>query len=223
MTFWSSAEPALPFLVVGAALLGLVLSPFTELLIARLMPRLGGLPAARTRTATAVVTGAACAAFAVRFGTDSSLPAYVLAAVLGVQLARIDIAVHLLPNRLVFTFLVAGLASFLTAAVVGSQWDGFVRAAAGGTALFTFYLILALVSPGAIGMGDVKLAGPIGLYLGHLGWTHLLYGGLLGFVINGVVTAALVLGGGRNRPNEVAHGPSMLTAAAAAALFLPVN
>jgi leader peptidase (prepilin peptidase)/N-methyltransferase len=86
--------------------------------------------------------------------------------------------------------------------------------------LFAIYLILAIISPGSIGMGDVKLAGPIGLYLGYLGWSQLLYGGLLAFVLNGVVTLVVLRTNRIERASEVAHGPSMLAAAAGTALFM---
>jgi leader peptidase (prepilin peptidase)/N-methyltransferase len=68
-------------------------------------------------------------------------------------------------------------------------------------------------------MGDVKLAAPLGLYLGYLGWSQLLYGGLLGFVLNGVVTLLLVSIRRRGKGTEVAHGPSMLAATAAVAVL----
>lgn len=69
-------------------------------------------------------------------------------------------------------------------------------------------------------MGDVKLAAPIGLYLGYLGWGQLLFGGLLGFILNGVISLILVTRQGREHTGEVAHGPSMLAATATVALFL---
>jgi leader peptidase (prepilin peptidase)/N-methyltransferase len=87
--------------------------------------------------------------------------------------------------------------------------------------LFAAYLILGLVSPGGIGMGDVKLAAPVGLCLGYLGWSQLLYGGLLGFIVNGISTAIIVGGKRRNKAKEVAHGPAMLGALAITALLIP--
>lgn len=90
----------------------------------------------------------------------------------------------------------------------------------GAVILFVSYLILGLISPGGIGMGDVKLAAPVGLYLGYLGWSHLLYGGLLGFVLNGVVTVLVLSSKGWNRATEVPHGPSMLGALMAVTFFI---
>ena len=223
MTSWGDTGAAGPLFIAAIGVLGLILSPLTELLIARLLPRLGGLPAIRVRMTTAMVTGVVSAAFALRFGADSMLPAFLLIAVLGVQMARIDISLHLLPNPLVLSLLLGGLCLFLASGLVESQWASLARAAASAAILFVIYLLLALISPGAIGMGDVKLAGPIGLYLGYLGWTQLLYGGLFGFLVNGIVTVVVVASNRGKRPSEVAHGPSMLAGAAVVALFLPRN
>lgn len=220
MISWGNADSAGLLFVAGIGLLGFALAPVSELAIARLLPRLGGLPSNRTRITTTIVTTVLCVAFAFRFGPDTALPAFILLAVLGVQLARIDFSLHLLPNPLVLFLAFGGLSLFLASVFAESQWASLLRALAGAAILFVIYLILALISPGAIGMGDVKLAGPVGLYLGYLGWTHLMYGGLLGFVLNGVVALLVVRGNRAERASEVAHGPSMLAAAAGVALFM---
>lgn len=208
-------------MVVAIGLLGFILSPAAEFLIARLLPRLGGLPTLRVRITTAAITGAACVAFVLRFGNIAALPALILLAVLGVQLARVDIALHLLPNQLVLILLIAGIFLLAAPLIFGQQADDFLRALLSAAILFAAYLILALISPGGIGMGDVKLAAPVGLYLGYLGWTQLLYGGLLGFIVNGITTAVLISGKRGSTATEVAHGPAMLGALAITALLIP--
>jgi leader peptidase (prepilin peptidase)/N-methyltransferase len=82
------------------------------------------------------------------------------------------------------------------------------------------YLILGLTSRNGIGMGDVKLAAPLGLYLGYLGWSQLFYGGALGFVAGGIASVVLVLKNRGNKPKEVAYGPSMLAAGLAVILLM---
>ena len=69
-------------------------------------------------------------------------------------------------------------------------------------------------------MGDVKLAAPLGLYLGYLGWSQLFYGGALAFVAGGIASVILVLKNRGNKPKEVAYGPSMLAAGLAIILLL---
>jgi leader peptidase (prepilin peptidase)/N-methyltransferase len=207
-------------LVVGIGILGVALSPVAEVLIAKQLPRLGGLPTPLARITTSVITGFACASFALRFGIGFELPAFIFLAVLGVQLARIDIEHHLLPNPLVLALLTGGLLLLLAPGIFNQQADDLLRAALGALILFAGYLVLGLISPGGIGMGDVKLAAPVGLYLGYLGWTQVLYGALLGFILNGILTVALLSRKGRKSTTEVAHGPSMLGALAAASLFI---
>ena len=176
---------------------------------------------ARTRITTAAATFALSALIAWRFGASPELPAYVLLAVAGVQLARIDIIHHLLPNRMVLPLLGAGLVLLGAATAVSGEAGNLLRGVTGAAILFVLYLFLALTSRNGLGMGDVKLAAPLGLYLGYLGWSQLFYGGALGFVAGGVASTLLVLKNRGNKPKEVPYGPSMLAAALAITLLLP--
>ncbi|MBD1544148.1 prepilin peptidase [Arthrobacter sp. IA7] len=200
-------------------LLGILLSLLADLLIARTLPRLGGLPGVRTRITTAALTGVLFGALGLRLGMEWTLPAYLALAVVGVQLARIDVAHHLLPNPLVLTLLVAGLALLFLCSFATAEWAELLRAAAGAAILFVIFLILALISPNGIGMGDVKLAAPVGLYLGYLGWSQLFYGGALGFVLGGILSVVLIRLKRANLGSEIAFGPSMLAAALATVLL----
>ncbi len=69
-------------------------------------------------------------------------------------------------------------------------------------------------------MGDVKLAAPLGMYLGYLGWSQVFYGGLLGFVVGGVMTVLLLRLKRGIKPSEVAHGPAMFAAAIGVVLLV---
>ncbi|BAS10177.1 peptidase A24A prepilin type IV [Arthrobacter sp. Hiyo4] len=112
MTSWGDASSAGPLFVAIISLLGLILSPLAELLIARLLPRVGPMPRLRARITTAAITALLCGAFAFRFGLEPELLAFLLLAVLGVQLARIDVSLHLLPNPVVLSLLVGAFCSF---------------------------------------------------------------------------------------------------------------
>ncbi|MFK4299093.1 leader peptidase (prepilin peptidase)/N-methyltransferase [Arthrobacter sp. GAS37] len=208
-----TATAAQPLLVAAFGLLGLLTSPLAEVLIARSLPRLGGLPSPLVRITTAAATGAVFALLALRFGFSPTLPAYLLLAALAVQLSRLDMAHHLLPNPLVLLLLTAGFGLLTMSAALTLDWSGLLRAAVGAVFLFLGYLILGLISPGGLGMGDVKLAAPLGMYLGYLGWNQVFYGGLLGFVVGGVMTVLLLRVKRGIKPAEVAHGPAMFAAA----------
>lgn len=207
--------------IAGMGLLGALLCVLAELLMRRALPHLAGPLPARRRITTAAATFAGCALVASRFGMTPELPAYMLLAVAGVQLARIDLLHHLLPNRMVLPLLGAGLALLAAAAGVSGDAGNLLRGAAGAAILFVLYLFLALTSRNGLGMGDVKLAAPLGLYLGYLGWSHLFYGGALGFVAGGVASVLLVVKNRETKPKEVPYGPSMLAAGLAVILLLP--
>jgi leader peptidase (prepilin peptidase)/N-methyltransferase len=219
------AQPSGPsseaLFIAGVGFAGVCLGLLAGLLIRRVLPLLGGSPSTRTGITTAAIIFALSALLAWRFGPSPELPAYVLLAVAGVQLARIDILHHLLPNRMVVPLLGAGLVLLGVAAGVSGGAGNLLRGVAGGLILFVTYLILALTSRNGLGMGDVKLAAPLGLYLGYLGWSHLFYGGALGFVAGGLASVVIVLKNRGNKPKEVAYGPSMLAACLAVILLFP--
>lgn len=215
-----TATAAQPLFVGAMGLAGLLLSPLAELLISRFLPRLGGLPSPTVRITTAVATAALFILMTLRLSLSPALPAFLFLAVLAVQMSRIDIALHLLPNPLVLLLLAAGIGLLTMSAVLAPDWSGLLRAAAGAVILFLAYLILGLISPGGVGMGDVKLSAPLGMYLGYLGWTHVFYGGLLGFVVGGVITVLMLRLNRGNKPSEVAHGPAMFAAAIGVVLLI---
>ncbi|MFE4197477.1 prepilin peptidase [Paenarthrobacter sp. NPDC056912] len=209
--------PAFPLLM---ALAGLLLSPVTELIIARTLPRLGSAPSLGVRITTAAVTALLFGLLAWRFGISPELPAFLLLGLLGVQLSRIDFTLHLLPNPLILTLLGGGIALLAASSALAPGWSELLRALAGGAVLFAGYFILGLISPRSLGMGDVKLAAPLGVYLGYLGWQQLFYGSLLGFVVGGVLTVLMLRLGKGAKPAETAHGPAMVSAALGVVLVM---
>lgn len=149
-----------------------------------------------------------------RFGTSWELPAFLLLVVAGVLLTVVDLRHRLLPDRVVLPALVAGAALLLVPAVAGGAWDALLRAVLGAATLFAVYLALALVSPGGLGMGDVKFAALLGLYLGWLGWPAVVLGALAGFVVQAVVALALLATRRIGLRGELPFGPAMLAGAA---------
>lgn len=145
--------------------------------------------------------------------TALTVAAFVAFAVIGVALAIIDIRSHRLPNRLVASVGVTGLVLLIAAALTGSRMDALIRALLAALVLFAAYLVLRMLSAGGVGAGDVKLAAVIGLYLGWLGWGSVLVGTLAGFVLGGVVAAAMMLARRANRRTAIPFGPWMLAGA----------
>lgn len=151
-----------------------------------------------------------------RLGVVWALPAFLVVAGAGVLLAAVDLRHRLLPNRVVAPAVVATAALLTVAAAVGGSEEELVRAALGATVLFAGYMVLALISPGGLGMGDVKLAGLLGLPLGWLGWDVLLLGAVAGFVVQAALALLLLATRRIGRKAELPFGPAMLLGAAIA-------
>ncbi len=159
---------------------------------------------------------------------EASLPAAAACAVaclylilLAVTLSIIDIRTHTLPDRLVLpAYPVAG--TLLGAgALLSGQPDHLWRALAGLLVLAALYWVLWAVYPGGMGFGDVKLAGVLGVYLGFLGWNHVLLGTAAGFVAGGLWGIALIAARRGTAKSHIPFGPSMLAGTLATMLLLP--
>jgi leader peptidase (prepilin peptidase)/N-methyltransferase len=78
-----------------------------------------------------------------------------------VAVAAIDLEHRIIPNRIVVPLAVYGLA---ISAVL--RPEDLPELAIAGAGAFVFLLVAALAYPAGMGMGDVKLAGAMGVYLG---------------------------------------------------------
>jgi leader peptidase (prepilin peptidase) / N-methyltransferase len=152
-------------------------------------------------------------------GPHPVLIAYLYLAAVSIALALIDIDTHRLPDALTLpSYPVAG---FLLVAGALSAHEPFdiARAAIGGAALFLLYAVLWFAYPKGMGLGDVKLAGVLGLYLGFLGWGSLAVGTFLGFLFGGVFGVALMVGNRATRKTKIPFGPFMIAGALTAIFF----
>jgi leader peptidase (prepilin peptidase)/N-methyltransferase len=149
------------------------------------------------------------------------LPAFVVLGVLGTAMGYVDLRRHLLPDRLTVPALAAGAVLLGLAALVpgGDPATSYPRAWACAGGMLLLYLLLALVYPAGLGLGDVKLAGSLGLYLGWLGWSSALVGLFAAFLVGGLVGVVLLALRRATRRSAVPFGPSMLLGALLAVLW----
>ncbi len=157
-----------------------------------------------------LVTAAVLALLLGRFGGQASVAAFGLLGVLGVALATIDIAVHRLPDRLTLPAFPVLITLLAVAAAIGHETGALVRAVLGGMILAAAYLVLALLRPGQLGGGDIKVAGLAGIALAWLGWHPLVIGGSLGFVLFAVACLALLATRRVTLRSKICFGPFLL-------------
>ena len=135
----------------------------------------------------------------------------------------IDLAVFRLPDVIVGPLYPVVFLGLAAAAALTSEWGSLGRAATAAAALLVLYFVLALINPSGLGLGDVKLSGVLGAFLGWLGWPAVLAGTLAAFVINAAVALALLVGGRVGAKSGIAFGPAMVFGAVAGAAYFTVR
>lgn len=140
---------------------------------------------------------------------------------LAISLSVIDIRTHTLPNRFVLpAYPIAGVL-LLGAALAGGIPHHALNAAGGAVAMAGLYWVLWFVYPAGMGFGDVKLAGVLGMFLGFVGWEHVVLGAGAGFVAGGLWGLALMVSRRGSAKSAIPFGPSMLTGALGTMLLIP--
>ncbi len=167
------------------------------------------------------LTGVLFGAVALVLGISWEVPAYLYLTGLGVALAFIDLDTKRLPNALTLPAYPVTALLLLIPAVLDDMWSAYTRALLGGLALFAFYLVLALLYPAGMGLGDVKLAGVLGMGLAWFGWGALLVGAFLAFLLGGLVGIGLMAARRARRGTTIPFGPFMVAGALVGVLVGP--
>jgi leader peptidase (prepilin peptidase)/N-methyltransferase len=146
------------------------------------------------------VTGALCALVVVAKGADQdALPGLALVLVL-VPITLIDLEVRLIPNALTLTGAVAAVAL-----VALTDSGALVEHLVAGIAAGGFLLLAVLAYPRGMGMGDVKLAGMLGLFLGRAVGPAMFVALISGTIVGAVIIARV--GAEKGRKTAIPFGP----------------
>ena len=142
-------------------------------------------------------------------------------------LALIDIRSRRVPRLLVFFGLILQTVTLLCFCLIQAQPMLLVQCLLLTLACSGLQLLLALVRPGALGLGDVTATGLVALSLSVLGWTTILIWwlmmGLLGLAALALVWLARRRGSARtDGPLSLAYVPVILAAAVVALLIAAI-
>lgn len=178
----------------AALVLGLALGPALDAMARRSL----AVPEDAWRSrglATGVAAGLSIAFVIVVAPQLGLIPAWCGFALVGTVMCRTDLAAHRIPDVLTGAALIVGAGLLLV------PWDltAYGRGWLAALALTLVFLLLGLIGPAGLGMGDVKLAPALGLYLGYLGWDELVMGVFSGFVAAAVVGIVAVVRGAFTR------------------------
>ncbi|HEX2946448.1 MAG TPA: prepilin peptidase [Clostridia bacterium] len=155
-----------------------------------------------------------------RFGFSVSFVAYAFLMTVLIAIFFIDIDQRIIPNGLVITGLIGGTAFFIYNCFApqpeifgdGKWWTPLAGILPGSGFLLLIAVIGSLIyrSDDALGMGDVKLMAPIGLFLG---WKLCTIALLLSVALGGVLSMLLMLLGLKKRKDTIAFGPFIVIGA----------
>ncbi|MFL6054245.1 MAG: prepilin peptidase [Actinoallomurus sp.] len=177
-------------------------------------------PVIRRRLAVLAAIVVVLALVAWRVGPAPDLPAFGYLAVVGVVLTFIDVALKRLPDPVTLPSYPVGLVLLgLVALFTDRGGARFTHALFGLAALFLLYAVQWLVAPNQIGLGDVKLAGVLGLYLGWLGLPAWVAGVCAGYVLAAVWSLVLLASRRATLKSQIPYGPFMLAGTLAAVLL----
>ena len=129
------------------------------------------------------ITAAAFAGLVLARGFDDDLWLELPFVACLIALAGIDLDHQLLPNKIVYPMAVYGV---VASALVDS--GDLVEHLAAGAGAFVFLLLAVLAYPAGMGMGDVKLGGAMGVYLG----VSIIPGMLVAFLTGTVFGLAII-------------------------------
>jgi leader peptidase (prepilin peptidase)/N-methyltransferase len=147
-----------------------------------------------------------------RYGLSAELGIMAFYASLFIIIFVIDLEHGLILNKVVYPGMVVALLlalypwPWLTQSIVMRV----AYAALGGGIGFVIFLLIALVSRGGMGWGDVKLAALIGL---ATGFPLVFLAIIMGAILGGIVAVALMIAKKRKRRETIPFGPFLAVAA----------
>jgi leader peptidase (prepilin peptidase)/N-methyltransferase len=140
------------------------------------------------------------AAVVVRFGADRDVWLGLAFVLVLVPVTFIDLDHRIIPNKIT-----APAAVVAIALVAALDSDKLVEHLIAGAAAGGFLLVAALAYPAGMGMGDVKLAAVMGLFLGRSVGPAMLFGMLAGTLVGAAIIARK--GSAEGRKTAIPFGP----------------
>jgi leader peptidase (prepilin peptidase) / N-methyltransferase len=206
---------------IVSALVGAVVAVRRSRRAQRTISRLDALALRRPiNSAPVAVLGALLGALTYRqFGFSLEMVAFGLMIAMCIEQSIIDFVTHRLPRGVTFRAAIVGGPLLVLAAINIDDNGRILVMFASFIITLALFALLAAVSKGGIGGGDVRLAPVLAMFLGWLGASHVYIGLGIGFIIGGVVAAGMLVTRRASASTRIAFGP-FLCIGAVIALFV---
>jgi leader peptidase (prepilin peptidase)/N-methyltransferase len=152
-------------------------------------------------------------------GEDLLLAGWLVFAAAGIWLAAIDLHVQRLPTTIVGGAAAVCGSLIFAAALVDDRPRLAVTAGISALTVGLVYLALALLAPGQLGAGDIRLAALCGLLLGTHGWGAVVLGATVPWLLSAAVAAALLKAQRVGRSDLIPFGPYLIFGALLTAIL----
>jgi leader peptidase (prepilin peptidase)/N-methyltransferase len=159
-----------------------------------------------------LATGVIFALLYWHYGLSAELGVMAFYACLFIIIFVIDLEHGLILNKVVYPGMVVALLLALLPRPWLTQWliTGVANAALGGAVGFVILFLIAIVSRGGMGWGDVKLAALIGL---ATGFPLVFFSLIMGAILGGILAVALMIAKKKTRRETIPFGPFLALAA----------
>ena len=142
-----------------------------------------------------------------RFGFSLEMVAYGLMIAMCIEQSIIDFVTHRLPRGVTFRAAIVG-GPLLTLAAINHDDNGRIGVMfASFIVTLVLFAVLAAISKGGIGGGDVRLAPVLAMFLGWLGSSHVYISLGSGFILGGVVATGMLITRRASTSTRIAFGP----------------
>jgi leader peptidase (prepilin peptidase)/N-methyltransferase len=164
-------------------------------------------------------TAAVFAVGAHAVGGDWSLPAFLWFGAVTIVLTLTDLDRKLIPNRITLPGALIGAGLLGLGALAEWEWNRLWWMTLGALGYMAFMAVLAMIVPGGLGFGDVKLAAILGAFLGYARPAYVIVGVVGAYVIGGAASLLLLVTRIKSRKDTIPFGPYMVAGAYAAWWF----
>lgn len=147
-----------------------------------------------------------------RFGVDLIFLKYALLSSILIVIAFIDYYHSIVPDKILIFGTIAGILLSTLYNFPRSFLNGTIGLIIGGGV----FLIIALVTKGAMGGGDIKLMAMLGLWLG---WRHIILITLLSFIIGAFISLILIIIHIKSKKDYIPFAPFISLAAVITMFF----
>lgn len=155
-----------------------------------------------------MATGALFAYLYLQYGLSAELAIITPYCCLFIVLMVIDLEKGLILNRIVYPAMVAALLVSVFLPDIAFV-PGIKNAAIGGGIGFGLGLLVAILSHGGMGFGDVKMAALMGFVIGY---PRIFFTLILGAIIGGIIAAFLLATRKKKRKEGIPFGPALAAA-----------